>query len=66
MAEVRHDAYGPIWPISIAPWQVEICCLRSDQEAVKALADGLYEELEKAGVQVLYDDRDVRPGAMFF
>lgn len=65
VAEVRHDAYGPIWPISIAPWQVEICCLRSDQEAVKALADGLYEELEKAGVQVLYDDRDVRPGAMF-
>ena len=31
----------------------------------RALADGLYEELEKPGVQVLYDDRDVRPGAMF-
>lgn len=65
VAEVRHDDYGPIWPMSIAPWQVHICCLRADNEQVKGFADGLYEELERRGVEVLYDDRDIRPGAMF-
>lgn len=65
VAEVRHDEYGPIWPISIAPWQVHICCLRADNAEVKGFADALYEELMTGGVEVLYDDRDIRPGAMF-
>lgn len=65
ICEVRHDDYGPIWPISIAPWQVEICCLRSDDEECKKVADNLYQTLQNQGVEVLYDDRKVRPGAMF-
>jgi len=59
------DEYGPIWPISIAPWEVEICNLRNDDERVKTAALNLYDSLTKAGVEVLYDDRDIRPGSMF-
>lgn len=65
ICEVRRDDYGPIWPISIAPWQVEICCLRSDDKECKKVADDLYTTLQNQGVEVLYDDRKVRPGAMF-
>ena len=65
VAEVRRDNYGPIWPISIAPWQAYVCCLRSDDAEVKGVADNLYETLQGAGVEVIYDDRDIRPGAMF-
>ena len=65
VCEARHDEYGPIWPISIAPWQVHLCCMRVDDENCKNAADRIYSELEKAGVEVIYDDRDVRAGAMF-
>lgn len=65
ICQESHDDYGPIWPITIAPWQVEICAIRSDNEQVKALADKLYTELQNKGIEVLYDDRDIRPGAMF-
>ena len=47
ICEVRHDDYGPIWPITIAPWQVHLCCLRSDDAECKAYADKLYETLTK-------------------
>ena len=65
VAEVCHDDYGPIWPITIAPWEVEICCLRVDDEETKQLSDALYEEMNKEQIEVLYDDRDIRPGVMF-
>ncbi len=65
VCQESHDNYGPIWPITIAPWQVEICNLRVDDPAVKEAADRLYAELISLGVEVLYDDRDIRPGAMF-
>lgn len=65
VCEARHDDYGPIWPITIAPWQVEICALRIDNPDVKAAADKLYAELEARGVEVLYDDRPVSAGVMF-
>lgn len=65
VCEAHHDDYGPLWPITIAPWQVEICALRANDEAVKAAADKLYEELQNAGVEVLYDDRPVSAGFMF-
>lgn len=65
VCEAHHDDYGPIWPISIAPWQVQICALRADNAEVKACADGLYEQLQQAGVEVLYDDRSVSAGVMF-
>lgn len=65
VCEAHHDNYGPIWPISIAPWQVHICCMRADQEECRSVADKLYNDLQNAGIEVIYDDRDVRAGAMF-
>ena len=65
ICQESHDDYGPIWPMAIAPWQVEICNLRVDDPAVREAADRLYAELLSLGIEVLYDDRDVRPGAMF-
>lgn len=66
VCEAKHDDYGPIWPISIAPWEVHICCIRPDDEATKKVADDLYEELKKHRVEVIYDDRDgIRGGQMF-
>lgn len=65
ICEAYHDEYGPIWPISIAPWEVHICCLRADDAAVKEVADNLYSGLQKNGAEVIYDDRAVRPGVMF-
>lgn len=65
VCEVCHDDYGPIWPMAIAPWQVHLCAVRSDDEKVKAAADKLYEDLQNAGIEVIYDDRNVRAGVMF-
>ncbi len=65
VCEVRHDDYGPIWPITIAPWQVHLCAMRPDKPEVKEAADKLYETLQKMGVEVLYDDRAVSAGVMF-
>lgn len=65
VCEARRDEYGPIWPISIAPWQVHICCMRADDELSKAAADRIYNELQDKGIEVIYDDRDIRAGAMF-
>ncbi len=65
VCEAHHDDYGPIWPITIAPWQVEICALRIDDSAVREAADKLCGELEAMGVEVLYDDRPVSAGVMF-
>jgi prolyl-tRNA synthetase len=65
VCEVHHDDYGPIWPMSIAPWQVHICCLRSDDEECKGFSDKLYDDMLGDNIEVLYDDRNIRPGAMF-
>ena len=65
ICEESHDDYGPIWPISIAPWQVQICNLRVSDPTVKETADKLYEALQAMGIEVLYDDRDIRAGVMF-
>lgn len=65
VCEASHDDYGPIWPMAIAPWQVHLCAVRPDDERVKSAADKLYEDLQSAGVEVIYDDRNVRAGVMF-
>ena len=49
----------------MAPWQVHLCAVRADADGVKAFADGLYEQLQEMGVEVIYDDRPVRAGVMF-
>ncbi|MBQ8689369.1 MAG: proline--tRNA ligase [Clostridia bacterium] len=65
ICEVHHDDYGPIWPVSIAPWQVHLCAVRSDDAEVKAYADKLYTELQRKGIEVIYDDRNISAGVMF-
>lgn len=65
VCEANHDEYGPIWPMSIAPWQVHICAVRSDNQEVKDYADKLYSELQEKGIEVIYDDRNVSAGVMF-
>lgn len=65
ICEAHHDEYGPIWPATVAPWQVHLCAVRSDDTEVKAYADWLYEELQNKGVEVIYDDRKVSAGVMF-
>lgn len=65
ICEESHDDYGPMWPMSISPWQVEICSLRNDDEKVSKIASEIYQKLQNQKVEVLYDDRNIRPGAMF-
>ena len=66
VCEAKHDEYGPIWPISIAPWEVHLCCIRPDDMATKQVADQLYEDLKKLNIEVIYDDRkEIRAGQMF-
>lgn len=64
--EQNHDDRGIIWPDAIAPFTVVICPIGMDRsEAVKAAAERLHDELAALGVDVLLDDRNERPGAMF-
>ena len=65
VCEAHHDEYGPIWPLSIAPWQVHLCAVRSDNEEVHAFAEDLYRRLTEQHIEVAYDDRNVSAGIMF-
>ncbi|MBR3818756.1 MAG: proline--tRNA ligase [Clostridia bacterium] len=65
VCEAHHDEYGPIWPMSIAPWHVQVCCLRADDEECKGVSDDLYQKMLDDRMEVIYDDRNIRPGAMF-
>ncbi len=60
--EEKADDKGLVWPMSIAPWQVHFCPLRLDDENVGVLAEELYRDMEKAGIEVLYDDRNLSAG----
>lgn len=60
IAEEHHDAAGLCWPVSVAPFQVHLCALGAGEEAA-----AVYAELEAAGLEVLWDDRDARPGVQF-
>ena len=64
--EQNHDETGIIWPQAMAPWQVVICPINMAQSAaVREEAERLHGELEARGIDVLLDDRGLRPGAMF-
>jgi len=63
--EDSHDDYGPIWPMSVAPWQVHVCALTPQKDGVGEAAAKLVSELEALGVEVLYDDRGEKAGSMF-
>jgi prolyl-tRNA synthetase len=64
--EQGYDERGIIWPISMAPFEVVICPMGYEKsESVKAACDQLHDELLAAGIDVILDDRNERPGAMF-
>jgi prolyl-tRNA synthetase len=64
--EQGHDDKGIIWPISMAPFEVVICPMGYEKsEAVKTACDQLHDQLLAAGIDVILDDRNERPGAMF-
>ncbi|PWQ99005.1 proline--tRNA ligase [Leucothrix arctica] len=64
--EQNNDENGIIWPAAMAPFQVALAPLNYNKSAeVKAVADKLYQELRDLNIEVLLDDRNIRPGAMF-
>jgi prolyl-tRNA synthetase len=69
IAEAHHDDFGLCWPISVAPFEVHLVVAAGSAppsgETPQAAADRLYAALQAAGVEVLYDDRDERPGVKF-
>lgn len=68
IVETSHDEKGIIWPKSVAPFQVHLVSLKGKDEGaevVGAAAEALYVNLKQAGVEVLWDDRDLSPGAKF-
>ena len=63
--EQSHDKWGPIWPASIAPYQVHICALNINQDKVGEVAEDLYQQLVNLNIEVLYDDRNEKAGVAF-
>ena len=64
--EQNHDKYGIKWPAAIAPYQVAVVPMNMAKSArVKETAEALYEQLQSAGIEVIFDDRKERPGVMF-
>lgn len=63
--EQCHDKDGITWPLALAPYHVHICLLDPTDEAASKIANDLYTNLWAAGIEVLLDDRDERPGVKF-
>lgn len=65
VAEQRADEMGIAWPVSIAPYQVALVLINGKDEVQRTVADQLYQIIQSMGFEVLYDDRDERPGVKF-
>ena len=74
IAEEHHDDYGLIWPVSVAPYQIHLVSLGKKKGSGTGEKDGrepfefaerLYADLQAAGLEVLFDDRDETPGVKF-
>lgn len=65
IVEQHHDENGIIWPMSVAPYHVIITLVKPGDETQEAVAEEIYRRLSDAGVEVLLDDRDERPGVKF-
>jgi len=63
--EASHDDDGIIWPVSVAPFELGLINLKSGDDACVETCQKLYKELQNAGVDVLYDDRDMGAGGKF-
>jgi prolyl-tRNA synthetase len=65
LAETKHDENGLIWPLAVAPYSVILCPLGVTEPDTMNAAETIYDQLQGAGVDVLMDDRDQRPGFKF-
>ena len=65
IAETCCDEAGLIWPMSVAPYEVVLTVVKTDDENSKEIANQIYEDLNDKGIDVLIDDRDERPGVKF-
>ena len=65
IVEQHHDENGIIWPVSVAPYHAIITVVKPKDEEQSKVAENIYDQLSKAGVEVLLDDRDERPGVKF-
>jgi prolyl-tRNA synthetase len=63
--EQNNDDKGILWPLPIAPYQVYLCSIKSEDAKVSAASEALYADLIKAGIEVLFDDRPESPGIKF-
>jgi prolyl-tRNA synthetase len=63
--EQNHDKDGIVWPLPLAPYQVLISLLDVSDETSKSLAERCYQDLIKSGIEVLFDDRNEKPGVKF-
>ena len=63
--EISNDDNGIIWPISIAPFEVLVTCVNQDDEKVAQVAENIYQDLMRKGIDVLLDDRALRGGVKF-
>lgn len=63
--EQHHDENGIIWPLSVAPYHVSVIPVNIKDEAQMKIANKLYDELRKIGVDAILDDRNERPGVKF-
>jgi len=64
IVETHHDERGIIWPAEVAPYQIHLIALE-DNEKVRKIAERVYRDCQQAGREVLYDDREKRPGEKF-
>jgi prolyl-tRNA synthetase len=65
IVEANHDDRGIIWPREVAPFAVHLLSLQADRPEVAQAADSLYQKLQQAGIETLYDDRPETPGVKF-
>ena len=64
IVELHHDKDGIIWPEAVAPYQVHLLHIGKGEE-VRETAENIYDELNQAGVEILYDDRELGAGVKF-
>ena len=65
LIEASHDENGIIWPEEVAPYKVGLINLRTGDDECDAACEDVYAKLHNAGIEVLYDDRDIRAGGKF-
>ena len=63
--EEHHDERGILWPVSIAPFEIELITVNQKDEPTRQIAEDIYDALTIQGYDVLYDDRDERAGVKF-